>query len=166
MAFAFEQMERGSGVLYGACHGIWIMMIFAKPTAMEMRLAKPALKVMIEKYPTGFPTLSWVLPSAGVMMDTEARHMAGEVTREFNSNILAMATIIEGTGFQAAAVRAIVGGIDMIVRAETPRKTFAGAGLAVAWCNHYVTDGPRSIKDTDGVAQSLTALRWSLEKKP
>ena len=85
---------------------------------------------MARREPKGFPTLTWVTLAAGLSMDADARKAAVEVTKQ----ILAQATIIEGAGFQAATVRAIVTGLDAMSRSEAPKKTFAGAGAAIDRC--------------------------------
>src|SRR4051812_46217715 len=119
----FDTLQRGSTTMYGACGAIWVMILHARPTTADMLLARPALKAMQARHPEGFATLTWILPSAGFSMDSEARTAATEITREYNGSIRAMATLIEGAGFQAAAVRAIVSGMDLVARAKAPKKT-------------------------------------------
>ena len=89
---------------------------------------------MARREPKGFPTLTWVTLAAGLSMDADARKAAADVTNDFTKQILAQATIIEGAGFQAATVRAIVTGLDAMSRSEAPKKTFAGAGAAIDRC--------------------------------
>jgi hypothetical protein len=109
---------------------------------------------MLQRHPDGFPTLTWVLPSAGFSMDADARNAATDVTKEYDDSILAMATLIEGTGFQAAAVRAIVSGMDLVARAKAPKKTFAEVAPTVDWC---VTLRP--VRDRDaGASKEITAV--------
>lgn len=130
----FEARERGTNVLYGVCGGIWVMTLFAPPTAADMRLALGSLTAARRLHPGGFPTLSWVLRSAGYRMDDEARQAAAELTTRFASSIRGEATIIEGTGFQAAAVRGIVAGLEALSRAPGEKKVFADVLPAVSWC--------------------------------
>ncbi len=129
-----EPLSRSAGVLYSACGGIWVMMMHAPPVAADMLAARPSLLAMSERFPGGFPTLTWVMPGAGFSMDAEARKLASKITVEFNALILAQATLIEGTGFQAAAVRAIIAGIDMMTRSTAPKKTFDRLRPSVDWC--------------------------------
>lgn len=110
------------------------MLIFAPPVVADMRLSRPTLRAMTERYPDGFPTLTWVLPGAGLSMDGESRKVAAEITNEYEPSIRAQATLIEGTGFQGAAVRAIVSGIDLMTRSRAPKKVFGEVRPAVDWC--------------------------------
>jgi hypothetical protein len=158
----FETHQRGTGVVYGECGAIWIMTLHAKPSVADMELARPSLKRMHLRHPDGFPTLTWVLPSAGFSMDSDARTVAANVTREHSGSILAMATIVEGEGFGVAAVRAIVAGIDFLSRSKAPKKTFADLAPAVGWCCELRPPSDRTAGATDPIVASLAAMRRGL----
>lgn len=163
MATDFVELERGTAVLYGACGGVWVMILFGKPGPSDMRLARPALETMLRRAPEGFPSLTWILPQAGFSMDADAREAAAEVTRAFDRSLLAQATVIEGTGFQAAAVRAVVTGLDVMSRTTGPKKTFATLEPAVAWC---LARRPESVRATSPaeVIAAIAAARAALER--
>lgn len=129
-----EVLQQGRAVVYGACEGFWVMILFAPPTKPDMLLARPSLAAMKRRHPSGFPTLTWVLPEAGYRMETDAREAASTVTKEFDAQIRAQATLIEGSGFQAAAVRAIIGGLDAMSRTTSVKKVFSELTPASAWC--------------------------------
>src|SRR5690606_16060560 len=67
-----EVLQQGRAVVYGACEGFWVMILFAPPTKPDMLLARPSLAAMKRRHPSGFPTLTWVLPEAGYRMETDA----------------------------------------------------------------------------------------------
>lgn len=161
MAQEFEELERGTTALYGSVGGIWVMIVFAKPTKADMLLARPALAAMTKASPKGFPTLTWILREAGLSMDNDARDAASAVTNEFGKQIVAQATIIELEGFQGATVRAIVAGMDLMSRSSSPKKTFAEAGPAVAWCATRSKDATARDR-VDAISASLTQLRATL----
>ena len=162
MGSSFEMLQRGATVRYGVSGGIWVMTLHAKPTAADMNLARAALKATLRRHPDGFPTLTWILPEAGFSMDTDARQAAATVTKEFNASILAMATLIEGEGFQAATVRAIIAGLDLMSRASAPKKTFADLHAAVAWSVSLRPQRDRDAGEVEGIVESLTAMRKEL----
>jgi hypothetical protein len=162
---SYELLERTAGVVYAACGNIWTMTIFAEPKLADMKAARPALAAMSRRSPGGFPTLTWILPQAGFRMDNDARDIAGEITRSFESSIVAQATLIEGSGFQAAAVRAIVNGLDLVSRSRCKKKVFSDLGEAVVWC--LVEGGASSSRiAADDVRAGLIALRSSLPADP
>ena len=117
------------------------MILFAPPTNADMLLARPALTTMKRRYPGGFPSLTWVLPTAGYRMDQEARVTAATVTAEFDGTLRAQATLLEGAGFQVAAVRAVIAGLDMMSRASAPKRTFSELEAAVGWCLDHLPPG-------------------------
>lgn len=160
MSASFDVLERGAGVLYGACAGIWVMILFAEPTVTDMRLARPSLRTMSRRHPLGFPTLTWVLPEAGVSMENEARKTAAQITDEYAKAIVANATLIEGTGFRAATVRTIVAGLDMMSRSASAKKVFAELLPAVAWC--MARCPVRDSASESDVAASIFAARTSI----
>lgn len=135
------------------------MVLFAPPVVADMLPARPSLKSMSQKYPEGFPTLTWVLPSAGFSMDGETRKVAAVITTEYASSIRAQATLVEGVGFQAATVRAIIGGIDMMTRSRAPKKVFGELRPSVDWCLSCCP--PQGLAATTGAESSATlaALR-------
>lgn len=157
----YQLLERTAGVVYAACGNVWTMTVFAEPKLADMKAARPALSAMAQRCPRGFPTLTWILPEAGFRMDNDARDAAGEITRSFESSILAQATLIEGSGFQAAAVRAIVGGLDHMSRSRCKKKVFSDLAEAVAWC---LAEGGASATRmmADDVRAGLLAVRSSV----
>lgn len=157
----FDELERGQSVLYGDSGGIWVMILFAPPTKDDMLLARPTLTAMRRMHPHGFPTLTWVLPEAGLKMEHDAREAASTVTQEFDRSIRAQATIIEGSGFQAATVRAIVTGLDAMSRSASPKKTFAELTPAVEWCAVRRPEGSPTFAVAEHVA-ALSQVRRSL----
>lgn len=160
----FEELERGAAVLYGAARGIWVMILFGKPTKADMLLARPALAAMSKREPAGFPTLTWILPEAGLSMDNDARTAAAEVTREYAKQILAQATLIELSGFQGATVRAIVAGLDMMSRSASPKKVFGELPPAIDWCARLAKD-KTVLDDVASIVATLQGTRAGLVAK-
>lgn len=158
MSMEWLQLERASSAIYGSCAGIWVMMVVATPTQADMLLARPSLAAMKRAHPQGFPTLTWVLPEAGYRMDHDARVAASEVTREFDAAIRAQATLIEGTGFQAAAVRAVISSMDFMSRSTGTKRVFPELAPAVSWCLDRVPP-PTARGDDAEVTRAILAAR-------
>lgn len=157
----FTELERGATTLYGDARGVWVMILFGKPSKVDMLLARPSLAAMRKRAPAGFPTLTWVLREAGLSMDNDAREAATTVTNEFKKEILAQATIVELDGFQGATVRAILAGLDLMSRSACPKKTFAEVGPSLEWCAGFSKDAGLRNR-VDDIARSLTSVRASL----
>jgi hypothetical protein len=161
MANDFDELERGAAVRYGDARGIWVMVLHGKPTKADMLLARPALAAMSKRAPGGFPTLTWVLPEAGLSMDNDARTEAAQVTNDYSKAIVAQATLIELSGFQGATVRAIVAGLDMMSRSSSPKKVFGELAPAIDWCARLSKD-PTLLDRVDAVVRTLQATRGAL----
>lgn len=138
------------------------MLMFAPPVLEDMHLARPALKAMRDRHSAGFTTLTWVLPGAGYSMDGESRRAAATITNEFFPAFLGQATLIEGSGFQGATVRAIISGIDMMARSKAPRKVFAELRPCVEWSLARHPPRPGVTETAASIQATLEAIRKPL----
>jgi hypothetical protein len=134
-----------------------LMLIHAPPDKADMELARAALRTMSTRFTSGFPTLTWVLESAGFSMPADARRAASEITGEFDQHNRARATLIEGDGFGASAVRSIVAGIDMVSRARQPGRVFSSAREAVGWCFQHLPRDVRNALAPEDIERALLA---------
>ncbi len=134
MPAKLQNLGSGPAIYYGSIAGIWVMMLHKPSAESDMLLARPSLARMSRNHPQGFPTLTWIMPSAGFSLDAASRKAAGVITAEYSQSILARATLIDATGFQAATVRAIVAGIDLFARSPSPGKVFTELASSVDWC--------------------------------
>jgi hypothetical protein len=66
--------------------------------------------------------------------------------------------LIEAAGFQAAAVRAIVAGLDLMARSKAPKQVFAELRPCVAWCCARRSD-TKAATSVDEIALALEPLR-------
>lgn len=163
MSDRWEELGRTGSVLYGAIGGLWVMILHAPSAEADMRAAGPALAKMRTLEPQGFPSLTWVLSSAGLSMDGPARKAAAEVTDAYAEWNIARATLIEGSGFQAATVRAIVSGIDLLSRAKSPASVHAHLDDGVAWCvAHRSKSAVDRTTPPDVIVRALHAARAPL----
>lgn len=165
MAEQFEELARGSTALYGACAGIWVMVVYAPPLKADMLLARGTLATMVNKVSHPFPTLTWCLTEAGYRMDEGARTAATDVTREFAASFNAQATLIEGEGFQGAAVRAIISGLDAISRTASKKKVFGELPPAVQWVLEC-RQGGLGQSDAAAITRSIHQARRKLTQPP
>lgn len=163
MGSQFFRFQAGEHVEYGDIEGIWVMLVRGRPTHEDVLLSRPSLTEMKRRHPGGFPTLTWVLPEAGVSMDEPARHAASAITSEFADLIRADATVIEMGGFQGAAIRAIVTSIALMTRSPAPRKAFATLGEAIPFCLSRSSSPDASVAEVVG---ALEAERASAPSTP
>lgn len=153
MSDLLRNLGSSGAVQYLRADGIWVMVLHSPPVEADMLLARPSLSQMKKTDPSGFPTLTWILPSAGFSLDAASKDAAAKITSEFSTSILARATLIEGSGFQAATVRAIVTGIDLFSRTKSPAKVFSELEESVLWCQNFLVD-----KSSSSSASKLTRV--------
>jgi|SRR5690606_12214812 hypothetical protein len=73
--------------------------------------------------------LSTNTPPAG----NEVRDIISAAVRDLGAKVRATATVVEGEGFRAAAMRAALLGMNMIMRRSHPQKSFGTLGEAVSY---------------------------------
>jgi hypothetical protein len=167
MAATLQDLGSGAAIYYGNIAGIWVMLMHKPPLEMDMLLAKPSLNRMVKLAPQGFPSLTWIMPSAGFSLDPPTKKAAHSITGEFSKNILSRATLIDANGFQAAAVRALVTGVGIFTQSPNPGKVFTDLESAVAWSMRYHPNPPpvraefivRTLRNQASRFQAMSELR-------
>jgi hypothetical protein len=89
-------------------------------------------------------------PPAG----SEIRDIIGKALQDLGPKLRGSATVVEGQGFRAAALRAALLGMSMVVRSSHPQKTFATVGEAAAFLS-TLSDELRE----SNIVQAVTQLR-------
>jgi hypothetical protein len=85
--------------------------------------------------------------------DASVRNRLTSEVKNIQRQLVAAATVIEGTGFRAAAMRGAVTGMTLLLRAPHPAKTFATVLDAAAFL------GQIAALDARGIAKAVDQLR-------
>jgi hypothetical protein len=81
-----------------------------------------------------------VVDENATMPSSEARELGAAFLSKNSKRIVASAIAHEGSGFKAAAVRAVVTGLTMLARQPFPHKVFPDTDRAASWlCEAKVT---------------------------
>jgi len=128
-----ELFFRDDGVALASVGPVWVMLLTGTPTEARMLRVEPTFAAMKAAYPDGFATLTWALPSVGMMMDGGARQAVATITKVYAGDMLSRANVVEGDGFWAATARAVLSGLTLLSSVTTPQRTFTATGDAVAW---------------------------------
>lgn len=71
---------------------------------------------------------------AGLPLPDEAtRTVISDSVRSIEAHVTRQSMVIEGSGFGASAIRAMIAGMSLVVRAPYPIKVFDNVASAVAW---------------------------------
>lgn len=76
---------------------------------------------------------NFVTATKATQFTDETRRLVAEIRAKHAPKQLAIATVIEGDGFRAAAVRAVASGLNMLSREPFPSKNFDTLEDAVPW---------------------------------
>jgi hypothetical protein len=105
------------GVLGPLAIAIW----YESPTVAAAQAAASMLLELAERENSMFSLA--VLTANTSPPDGHVREILAESARRVDGKVLAWATVIEGQGFRAAATRAVLGSLGLIVRSNQRHKT-------------------------------------------
>lgn len=89
----------------------------------------------------------------------EARRVIHEVTRRYEKHIVCSATVIEGTGFWASAIRSLVTSLHLVGRWSFDLKTFSDIDALSEWLAPIHT---RAVGTSVESTELAGALAWVL----
>lgn len=101
------------------------------PTAERLRTCGRFQVEVTRRCPDGFVALA-VLPSQHAHLPPDVREAAEELSRNPSPALVAIAQVITGTGFIAAATRMVATGMSLLNR-RTPTKWFDSVRHASEW---------------------------------
>ena len=100
-------------------------------------------------------------PTAAQAVPKEVRDESAALTAEFQS--LAAATVIEGSGFRAAATRTAVSGMFLISRPSYPHKVFASLSEGARWVIETCKRATPLDVTADDILRAIEVARQALK---
>ena len=100
-------------------------------------------------------------PTAAQAVPREVRDESAALTAEFPS--LAAATVIEGSGFRAAATRTAVSGMFLISRPTYPHKVFASLTESARWVIETVKRTAPLDVTSDDILRAIEVARRAVK---
>jgi hypothetical protein len=100
-------------------------------------------------------------PTAAQAVPREVRDESAALTAEFHS--LAAATVIEGSGFRAAATRTAVSGMFLISRPAYPHKVFASLIESARWVIETVKRTAPLEVTSDDILRAIEVARRAVK---
>jgi hypothetical protein len=103
--------------------------------------------LVLSTHPDRLVTVAVALPSASPRLGSVERAKIGELSRRQRGKTLAAVQIVDGTGFWASAVRAMLVGLNMM--SETSQRVFADDARAAEWVarSGFVDASSRDVLD-------------------
>jgi hypothetical protein len=99
-------------------------------------------------------SLAIIEPTAATAASTEVREATAAFARD--SNILAAAIVIEGSGFRPAATRTLVAGMYLVTKKSYPHKIVATPEEGAVWLVEQLAASGVNASASDIVAAAVT----------
>jgi hypothetical protein len=114
------------------------------------------------RYPKGIACVCIVPPSARPPRE-EIRVAIRATLRNVDKSLASVCWFVEGTGFKAAAARAVLSGLVLLINPTYPTHITSDLADALAWS--YASAGSSDEHDIAAVARQLRALRPTVDRK-
>ena len=101
-------------------------------TVARLRRVGEIQTELARKWPKGFVALA-LIRSANANMPADVRAEAEKLSKEPATNLRAIAQVIYGAGFAAAAIRSVATGMVLVARSPRPTKIFSTLEDAATW---------------------------------
>ncbi len=135
--------------------------VVRKPATLEMlRETRRQVQRHFRRCNNVTVALSVLEPGAAQAVPREVRDESAALVAEFKS--LAAATVIEGTGFRAAATRTAIASMFLLARAPYPQKVFADITEGAGWILTTASKTAPSPVSVEDVARAVDVVRRAL----
>jgi hypothetical protein len=130
-------LDRGDNHLFGTWHNVFVTMWRGRATLDVMKRVSRFSQELDTRFADGYCALA-VLSMSSLQMDAEMRAEASRLTNNPGPNLKAIAQVIQGTGFGAAATRMVASGLMLVRKTKTPSKLFDDVAAAGRWLVPYI----------------------------
>ena len=142
--------------------GIVFVNVIRHPATVEMiRETRRHVQRHFRRWEGRSVAMSVLEPSAAQAVPKEVRQESAALAGEFKS--LAAATVVEGTGFRAAAVRTALASMFLIARPSFPHKVFGDLSEGAGW---VVATGSRAAPvgaSSEDILRAVEVIRRALK---
>jgi hypothetical protein len=115
----------------GSCGNVFVTVLRQPMTIEAVEPLRRESFRMSERFAGKCVSLAIIEPTAASPASTEVRDATAAFARE--SNIMAAAIVIEGSGFRPAATRTLVAGMYLVTKKSYPHKIVATAEEGAVW---------------------------------
>ena len=130
---------------------IYLTAWWGETTVARLRRVGEIGHELARQWPKGFVALALIHSKNAPSLPPDVRAEAQKLSREPAANMRAIAQVIYGSGFVAAAVRSIATGMVLLSRSRKPTKIFGTLERASTWLVPHVNALPEpadKITDT------------------
>ena len=137
--------------------------VIRKPATLEMiRETRRQVQRHFRRWNNLCLAVSVLEPGAAQSVPREVRDESAALTADFKS--LAAATVIEGSGFRAAATRTAVTTLFLFSRPSYPHKVFSALGDGASWVIETAGKAASIAATPDDVVRAVEAARGAIKR--
>jgi hypothetical protein len=149
------------GVAFTTWRNVAINVWGAGPSVQRLRALRTAFRALKERYPRT-ATIT-VLDADGLpSLTPEEREEAAAMARDTAGTTIAVAHVLEASGFSAAARRMVLSGVMLLSRPRYPHKTFDSAAGAARWIAEQIAPPAERVAATMALTDRIEAARARL----
>src|SRR6478736_9951333 len=103
-------LDRDENHLFGTWHNVFVTLFRGRATLETIKRVSACSQQLDTRFADGYCTIA-VLSMSSLQMDADMRAEAARLTNNPGPNLKAIAQVIQGTGFGAAATRMVASGL-------------------------------------------------------
>jgi hypothetical protein len=140
---------------------VFITAWWGETTVARLKNVGVVQKDVVRRLPNGFVALA-LITASNTNMPADVRAEAEKLSREPPPQLRAIAQVIHGVGFSAAAIRALASGMQLMGGGKSPSKIFNTLDSAATWLSprmNALLTPPASfgVHDLTAAARALVA---------
>ncbi len=116
---------------------------------------------LIARNATGIAALV-IIPSVAKPPPDEVRKAISNLMTRVGADLRCACWLVEGTGFRAAAVRAALASLQLVVRSSYPTRVCATIEDAIGWIIPHLDNGPQRMGEAAAAINAIQAGRHGL----
>jgi hypothetical protein len=122
-------------------HNVLVWCFRGKVTRARIDRSSDVLADLAARYPRGIADMTIIGPGISMLVPADARERAVEISARFRASLVAIATVVDGSGFLKATARSIVGVMQSQAELDCPREVFATVHEAAPWLARHAAVG-------------------------
>lgn len=141
---AARVIEQNEAVVVALWSNVFLTLWRGAATVSQLRRIGAHHRAIDQSFPEGFCALA-VMSGSALSMPPAVRAEAESLSKNPGRNLKAIAQVITGAGFAAAATRAMASGLALVRKSKVPSRFFGDIPSAARFLMPYVAPGPEGL---------------------
>src|SRR5262249_3751639 len=137
----------------------------SQPTPAAVQVLTELTERSLHECPEGLCSIHWLDQSVG-LPSTEVRVALGEVARRYQSHLICVGVVRQGSGFWASATRSALTGIMLLAPRTTPLRFFGDAPEVAAFVQRLRRERGSNAGDVEELMRAISDALNAFERAP